>query len=96
MKHANIQIELEPEMSHEDIVERVAPMLEQAEEDYGLEGFWDSKRHDYSFTGKGLTGEAHIEDEFVSIHIKTSAFLGPFAGRIERELRQRLKKALVE
>jgi putative polyhydroxyalkanoate system protein len=96
VKHANIEITMDTDLTHDEIVDRVGAMLEQAEDDYGLEGFWDADHYNYNFSGKGITGEAHIDDGSVVIEIKTSAFLGAFAGRIKRELTERLEEALEE
>lgn len=94
MKHANIEIELEPALEHGEIVDRIGPMLFDVEVQYGLDGYWDADRHSYNFSGSGLTGEAQVDDNFVRVEIKTSAFLGAFAGRIKRELTQKLEEAL--
>jgi hypothetical protein len=94
VKHANIEIELEPELEHAEIVDRVAPMLSAVEDKYGLEGFWDAERRSYNFSGRGLTGEAQVDDRLIRIEIKTNAFMGAFAGRIKRELKQQLEEVL--
>jgi hypothetical protein len=94
VKHANINIELEPELEHMDIVDRVASILTDAEDKYGLEGYWDAERHNYNFSGSGVIGEAYVDDYFIRIEIKTSALLGAFAGRIKRELKGQLEEVL--
>jgi putative polyhydroxyalkanoate system protein len=94
VKGAQISIDMEVSLDHDEIVKRVSSALGEIEEEYGIEGYWNADQTVYAFERSGIVGEAHVGDGHVAIDIKLGVVFGAFRKVIEQKLRERLQEGL--
>lgn len=89
---AKLNIEHQTKHSKEEIRSKLTEIMGKVEESYNLTGSWSGDT--YTFKRKGLDGKATIADNKVSVQMEMGMLLGAFKGKIESELKQRLKDGL--
>jgi putative polyhydroxyalkanoate system protein len=94
VKGAQVCIDMDVSLDHDEIVHRVTSVLEEIEVEYDLEGYWNADFTTYAFERSGIVGEAHVEDGHVTVDVKLGVLFGAFKGRIEEKLRERLEEGL--
>lgn len=91
VKGAQISMDLEVSLDHDEIVQRVSTVLEEIEAEYDIEGYWNADQTVYAFERSGIIGEAHVGDGHVAIDIKLGVVFSAFRKVIEKKLRERLQ-----
>ena len=89
---AKLHIEHETGLSKEEIRGKLSDIMGKIEERFDLTGSWSGDT--YTFKRKGLDGKAVIMEKKVTVDMSMGMLIGAFKGKIENELKSKLKAGL--